>query len=126
MHEHADLLKLQFDGNRILSCDRVCYIIANPKCLLLRLPTQVNEQGIRITINDTSTPFLICFDKRDCLESPSGFAFDGETSRIQRTFSRVSLPLCTMLSAISTAGILPENVALVYPYVTLAMYFNPS
>jgi hypothetical protein len=31
-----------------------------------------------------------------------------------------------MLSAISTAGILPENVALVYPYVTLAMYFNPS
>lgn len=43
MYEHADLLKPQFDGNRILSRDRVCYIIANPECLLLRLPTQVNE-----------------------------------------------------------------------------------
>jgi hypothetical protein len=76
MYEHADLLKLQFDGNRILSCDRVCYIIANPECLLLRLPTQVNEQGISITINDTSTPFLIRFDERDCLKSPSGSAFE--------------------------------------------------
>lgn len=76
MYEHADLLKLQFDGNRILSCDRVCYIIANPERLLLRLPTQVNEQGIRITINDTSTPFLIRFDKRDCLKNPSGIAFE--------------------------------------------------
>ena len=74
MYEHADLLKLQFDGNRILSCDRVRYIITNPECLLLRLPSQVNEQGIRITINDTSTPFLIRFDKRDCLRSPSGLA----------------------------------------------------
>ena len=43
-----------------------------------------------------------------------------------RTFSRVSLPLWTILSAISTAGIRPENVALVYPYVTLAMNFSPS
>jgi len=31
-----------------------------------------------------------------------------------------------MLSAISTAGIRPEKLALVYPYVTLAMYFKPS
>ena len=31
-----------------------------------------------------------------------------------------------MLSAISTAGILPENVAPVYPYVTFAMYLRPS
>ncbi len=76
MYEDADLLKLQFDGNRILSCDRVCYIIANSECLLLRLPTQVNEHGIRITVNDTSTPFLIRFDKRDCLKIPSGFAFE--------------------------------------------------
>ena len=76
MHEHADLLKLQFDGDGILSCDRVCYIIANPECLLLCLPTQVNEQGIRITINDTGTPFLIRFDKRDCLNISSGFAFE--------------------------------------------------
>jgi hypothetical protein len=76
MYEHADLLKLQFDWNRILSCDRVCYIIANPERLLLRLPAQVNEQGIRITINDTSTPFLIRFDKRDCLKNPLGIAFE--------------------------------------------------
>ena len=76
MYEHADLLKLQFNGNRILSCDRVCYIIANPECLLFRLAAQVNEQGIRVTINDTGTPFLIRFDKRDCLKSPSGFAFE--------------------------------------------------
>lgn len=32
-----------------------------------------------------------------------------------RTFSNVSRPLCTILSAISTAGILPEKLALVYP-----------
>ena len=32
---------------------------------------------------------------------------------IKLTFSKVSRPLCTMLSAISTAGILPEYVALV-------------
>ena len=76
MYEHADLLKLQFDGNGILSCNSIRYTIANPECLLLRLPTQVNEQGIRITINDTSTPFLIRFDERDCLKSLSGFAFE--------------------------------------------------
>jgi hypothetical protein len=76
MYEHANLLKLQFDGNRILPGDCVCYIIANPECLLLRLSTQVNEQGIRITINDTSTPFLIRFDKRDCLKSSSAFMFE--------------------------------------------------
>ena len=45
---------------------------------------------------------------------------------VSRTFSNVSRPVCTMLSAISTAGILPEYVALVYPYVTLHIYFRPN
>jgi hypothetical protein len=33
----------------------------------------------------------------------------------QHAFSSVSFPDCTMLSAISTHGILPENDAEVYP-----------
>src|SRR5579859_1121104 len=43
-----------------------------------------------------------------------------------RTFSRVSRPVWTILSAISAHGIRPEKEADVYPYVTLAIYFNAS
>jgi hypothetical protein len=45
---------------------------------------------------------------------------------IKLTLSKVSRAVDTILSAISTEGILPENDADVYPYVTLASNFNVS
>lgn len=49
----------------------------------------------------------------------------GESEREQQTRSNVSRAICTMLSATSTQGIRPENPAAVYPYITLAINFNP-
>ena len=89
----ADLLEFELDRNRILSCDGVCYIIANPERLLLCLPAQVYEQGIRIAINDASAPFLIRLNEPNRLKDSIRLVMNLEAPRIERTFSRVSLPL---------------------------------
>ena len=84
-----------------------------------------HEKAISVAINDLSTPFLCVMDEDNSLvESEWGSRLWASGGHF--TFSKVSRPVCTILSAISTAGILPENVALVYPYVTLAMYLSPS
>lgn len=60
----------------------------------------------------TSAPHSF-FDSIICLActgTKSGLRYGGEEER-ERTFSSVSRPVWTIASAISTIGILPENVA---------------
>jgi hypothetical protein len=66
-----NLLKLQLDRNGVLSRDCVSYVVANTERLILRLPTQIDKQRIRIAIDDTGAPFLIRFYQFDCLKYPT-------------------------------------------------------
>jgi len=126
----AHLFKLELDRCWVHSRDRIRDLISNPERLILCFTLEIDEHGICIPIHDPRAPFLRGVNHSDGLDIKiSGTT---EVVAIQRsrhithTFSSVSRPLCTMLSAISTAGIRPEYVAPVYPYVTLAIYLSPS
>ena len=71
--------------------------------------SEVKSHDSRIALIYLCSPFLIAVDNVNSLKTVSVT----QTEERSRTFSRVSRPLWTMLSAISTAGILPEKVAAV-------------
>ena len=82
----------------------VCIAINN-----LIFVSEVRSHDSRIALIYLCSPFLIAVDNVNSLKTVSVT----QTKERSRTFSRVSRPLWTMLSAISTAGILPEKVAAV-------------
>jgi hypothetical protein len=85
----------------------------------------VTESSFKRKAANLGSPFISCVDEGNGLTF-TYIVVIYRGIRVARTFSNVSRPVCTMLSAISTAGILPEYVALVYPYVTLQIYFRPN
>ena len=70
---------------------------------------EARSRDSRIALIYLCSPFPIVVDNVNSLKTVSVT----QTKERSRTFSRVSRPLWTMLSAISTAGILPEKVAAV-------------
>lgn len=111
----AHLFKLELDGWRVHRRDRIRNLIPNPKCLLLGFTPEIDEHRICIPVHDPRAPFRRAIDDSDGLDTKNDVGGSDTTldATPLRTFSSVSRPLCTILSAISTAGIRPEYVALV-------------
>lgn len=106
----AYLFKLELDRWRVHGRDLVGDLISNSKRLFLGLTLEIDKHRIRIPVHNSRAPFLRAIDDSDRLGArisvgTSGTAF---VTAPPRTLSSVSRPLCTMLSAISTAGIRPE------------------
>src|SRR5882762_6848963 len=117
------LLKFEFHWSRIERGDCICYILPNAKRLFLSLTPKVYEEGISVSIHHFRSPLIGRVNSTHSLVRRVSRGM--RCVKLCKTFSRVSRPLCTMLSAISTAGMRPEKVALVYPYVTFAIYLSP-
>jgi hypothetical protein len=123
------LFELKPNGGRVERSHRFGNLVAYSESVLFRLPGKIHKEAVRVAIHHPGTPIRVL---RYCLmglwevkylcEVLSSFS----TAFLSLTFSSVSRPVWTIASAISTHGIRPENDALVYPYVTLAIYFNPS
>jgi hypothetical protein len=102
--EEPDLLEFQLDGSRIHFCYRPGNIIPDIESFVPRSSRQVNKKTIGISINNLCSPFTPGMNYFNGLEISSN-------SMLSKTFSSVSLAVCTILSAISAQGILPENEA---------------
>ena len=63
------LLELQLDRRRVHDRDRLCNVISNPKCLILSLPRQIDEQGVRVSIHDSCAPLLRGLNDSNRLET---------------------------------------------------------
>ena len=110
---HAHLFKLELDRRWVHRRDRIRDLISSLERLFLGFTLEIDEHRIRIPIHDPRAPFLCGVDDSDGLQTKNDVG-SGDTAfkgYAPHTFSSVSRPLCTILSAISTAGIRPEYVA---------------
>lgn len=105
----VDFFELELYGLWVHGCHPVGDCVADVEGLGFGLAGEMDEETVGISIDDMGTPRFVLVDHLDGLLKVSSILVPIWDS--ERTFSRVSLPVCTIQSAISTHGIRPENVA---------------
>jgi hypothetical protein len=101
-------LKLQFDGLWIHSRDGVSDIFSDIESFFFAAALKVYKETIGISIDNFCAPL-------GCGMNYLNSLINQLNTHRETTFSSVSRPVCTILSAISAQGIRPEKEAEVYP-----------
>lgn len=63
----TDLLELELNRSGIHRCDGIRHLLTDTKSLVFRLPWEIDEQGVRVTVYDLRAPLLSRIDYADGL-----------------------------------------------------------
>jgi hypothetical protein len=66
------LLELELDRTRVHGRNEVCHLVADTESVVLRLATEVDEEGIGVAVLDLGSPFLLLLDDLLRLRGGSG------------------------------------------------------
>ena len=104
------------------------------ECIFPAAALKLHKEGVGVAINHPGSPRRMAVDHVNRIlkglvsykRRREKLVRDVENNQVLKTRSENPSPLCTMVSASSAKGILPEKEAEVYPYVTLDIILRPN